>query len=143
MNAKMKYSIHSAAHSRGFSLIEIMIVVVIIGVLAAIAYPSYNNHVVKTRRAAAAACLLERAQLLERYYTTNLTYVGAEVGQCGNGLDAHYKVGLSGAEQARAYTLQAVPRGQQAARDTACGTLRVTSTGARSVTGASATGACW
>jgi type IV pilus assembly protein PilE len=119
----------------GFTLIEIMIVVVIIGVLAAIAFPSYTNHVTKTRRAAAAACLLENAQLMERFFTTNLTYVGAAVNQCGGNVSGHYQISLSGAAQARSYTLQAVPQGQQATRDTKCATLRVTSQGVRSVTG--------
>lgn len=129
----------------GFTLIEVMIVVVIIAVLAAIAYPSYNNHVTKTRRGAAAACLLENAQLMERFYTTNLTYVGAAVSQCGNGLNVHYQVALQGAAQARSYTLQAVPQGQQAARDTQCETLRLTSQGARTVTGTSSSNpaVCW
>lgn len=119
----------------GFTLIEIMIVVVIIGVLAAIAFPSYTNHVIKTRRAAAAACLLENAQLMERFFTTNLTYVGATVNQCGGNVSGHYQISLSGPAQARSYTLQAVPQGQQATRDTKCATLRVTSQGVRSVTG--------
>jgi type IV pilus assembly protein PilE len=131
--------------SRGFTLIEVMIAVVIIAVLAGIAYPSYNNHVTKTRRAAAAGCLLENAQLLERYFTTNLTYVGAAVNQCGGNIDAHYQIGFDGAAVARSYAIRAVPLGQQLARDTKCGTLGLTSTGLRSATGsASATPAqCW
>ena len=120
---------------RGFTLIEIMIVVVIIAVLAAIAYPSYQNHVVKTRRAAASACLLESAQLAERYFTTNLTYVGAAVSQCGNGLDQFYTSGFDGNAAARSYTLQAVPKGLQETKDVKCGTLKVTSQGVKSVTG--------
>lgn len=129
----------------GFTLIEVMIAVLIIAVLAAIAYPSYNNHVTKTRRAAAAACLLENQQMLERYYTTNLTYVGAAVVQCANGMDAHYQVAFTGAVAARSYTVTATPVGQQLARDTKCGALSVTSVGGRTVGGtASASPAqCW
>ena len=135
---------------QGFTLIEVMIAVVIIAVLAAIAYPNYNNHVVKTRRAAAAACLLENQQLLERFYTTNLTYGGAQVVQCANGLDAHYTIRFAGTPPpantpVRRYTLEAVPQGQQASRDVACATLSLTNVGARSVSGtaSSTPGQCW
>ena len=65
----------SSGHALGFTLIEVMITVAIIAVLTAIAYPSYESHVTKTRRAAAAGCLLERAQFMERFYTTNLSYL--------------------------------------------------------------------
>ncbi len=135
----------SLKKNQGFTLIEVMIAVVIIAVLAAIAYPSYTNHVVKTRRAAAAACLLENQQLLERYFTTNLTYVDAEVVQCANGLDAHYQIGFDGDPETRSYTIQAVPQGQQASRDTACKTLSLTNVGARAVSGTAASnpGQCW
>lgn len=133
------------AKQQGFTLIEVMIAVVIIAVLAAIAYPSYNNHVTKTRRAAAAACLLENQQLLERFYTNRLTYEGAAVVQCANGLDTHYQVAFAADPQPRSYTLNAVPQGQQAVRDTACGTLSLTNVGGRAVSGtASSTPAqCW
>ena len=58
----------------GFTLIEIMVVVAIVGILSAIAYPSYIEHVRQTRRAEVTALMLENAQLLERHYTRHGAY---------------------------------------------------------------------
>ena len=59
----------SRRRGAGFTLIELMVVVVVIGILSAIAYPSYQEHVRQARRAEVATVLLENAQLLERHYT--------------------------------------------------------------------------
>ena len=61
----------------GFTLVEIMIVMVLIGVLAAIALPSYQQSVVNSRRADAMAVLQGLSQAMERYYTETGTYTGA------------------------------------------------------------------
>ena len=58
----------------GFSLIEVMVVTAIIAVLAAIAYPTYTEHIAKSRRATAKATLLQAAQWLEREYTVSGSY---------------------------------------------------------------------
>lgn len=64
----------------GFTLIELMIAVAVVGILAAIAYPSYQEHVRQTRRAEVATVLLENAQLLERHFTRNGAYDAGSVG---------------------------------------------------------------
>lgn len=59
---------------RGFTLIEMMVVVVILGILASIAYPSYTSYVLKSRRAEAKAMLQEIQLLQEKYRANNNTY---------------------------------------------------------------------
>lgn len=78
LNKTRRFGYAAASHARGVTLIELMVVVVIIGILGAIAYPSYQRYVARTHRTAAAACLSQFAQGMERYYTTNLSYVDAE-----------------------------------------------------------------
>ncbi|HET8871590.1 MAG TPA: type IV pilin protein, partial [Aquabacterium sp.] len=64
-------------NERGFTLIELMIAVAIVGILAAIAYPSYAEHVAKGRRADARVRLAAAQQWMERYYTERYTYASS------------------------------------------------------------------
>ena len=61
-------------NSKGFTLIELMIAVAIIGIISAIAYPSYTEHVRKSRRAEVATLMYENSQILERWYSQNGSY---------------------------------------------------------------------
>lgn len=115
----------------GFNLIELMIVVVILGIIAAIAYPSYLEQVRQTRRANAQADMLELASYLERFYSESFTYVGAAANQPFNQSpqtgQAHYNLNLQNLT-ATGFDIQAVPQGAQA--DDSCGTMTLDETGA-------------
>ena len=101
----------------GFTLIELMIVVVIIGIIASVAYPSYQNSVTKTRRAEGQAVLLDIMNAEERYYTENNTYTTtlADVNKSGDSEEGHYVVSAAacGAGISSCVILTADPQGVQ------------------------------
>lgn len=135
----------------GFTLIELMIVVAIIAVLAAIAYPSYTNHVTKTRRGAAVACMTEAAQFMERFYTTNLRYdkdrdggaVALPTLQCQTELSNFYAFTLA-SSSASGFSIEADPKGTQKTNDTKCAKLAINQSGTKTKSGnASSDSDCW
>lgn len=133
---------------RAFTLIEVMIVVAIVGILASVAYPSYQQYVLKTHRAVAAACAMEVAQFMERYYTTTMTYVGAALPAlaCRTDLAARYTLEFDATlpTTASTYRILAVPvAGGPQARDTRCATLRIDQTGLKTVSGSASAAECW
>lgn len=104
----------------GFTLIELMIVVGIVGLLAAIAYPSYTGALTKARRADAMGDLVGLQSAMERYYTENNSYSGAIVASVGGNIPypandsiAFYTFSLP-VVTATTFTLAATPIGAQA-----------------------------
>jgi len=139
------------ARPRGFTLIEIMIAIAVIGILASIVYPSYTRYVLWAKRADAKQQLLQAAQWSERYLTANGRYppegvvLPAGLSQSPPSGPASYVIRY-GTRTANTFTLHAVPQG--ASRRDECGTLTVNQQGARLATGrASASDAlvqlCW
>jgi type IV pilus assembly protein PilE len=115
---------------RGVTLIELLIVVVVISILAAFAYPSYQEQVQRARRADGKGALLNTAQRLERCYTRFSRYdsPSCDVALPLNSPEANYVISAVGAIEASRFTLAATPSGVQTA-DTHCGVLRLASTG--------------
>ncbi|MDZ7803060.1 type IV pilin protein [Thiohalophilus sp.] len=123
----------------GFTLIELMIVTAILGILAGIAYPSYQGYLEKTRRADAKGALVSFANAMERHYTENYTYEGAATGGNDTGTPAifpteapldgdskSYDLTIQSAD-ATTFVLRADPKNSQSSD----GFLEITSTGQR------------
>ena len=122
----------------GFTLIELMIVVVVLGIIAAIAFPSYTSQVQKTRRADATSALLGAAQQLERCYTRTSTYA-----KClpfpQESPNRHYDISIE-QEDDLTYTLVATPKGAQ--KNDVC-VFELSHTGTRDVRGDGNIDECW
>ncbi len=143
-----------------FTLIELMVVVAIVGILAGIAYPSYQESVMKSRRSDAKGVLLSLANTMERHFTEVNSYCdaaagGTAVANCASAVEdtgspsifaipadtaSYYAVTISAAAP-NSYTLSAAPTGVQSGDK--CGTLTLTHTGVKNNSAGLSLTECW
>lgn len=145
---------------RGFNLVELMITVAVIGILAAIAYPSYERYVQRGNRALVRTAMLELQSRQESFfadrkrYTASLEdelnypadefYIGPDGEPSSDSSGATYLVSVSNltpADKPLKYEIVAVPQNQQE-NDTTCGTLTLKSTGKKLASGSGGS-ECW
>ena len=146
----------NALAERGLTLIELMIVVAVIAIITAVAYPTYQDHVRKARRAEGKTALLKALQLEERAYTSNGTYTidlvplfGAAAFPVKSGENpgtGNYELEAAadpdtGSDLRQGVRITATPTGTYT--DPECGVLSVTTTGVRGATGSKGPAFCW
>ena len=131
--------------ARGMTLIELMIVVAILGIIAAIGYPSYLEHVKKTRRVEGMGGLLELADRMERHYSDTGTYDKVVLGvvsdmtaadiyrsttECG-----YYTLSIAAGTNNVSFTASAAPTSKGQQNTDKCGTFTINSLGEKKVSG--------
>lgn len=156
MNMTHKRILSGPAASRGFTLIELMVTILIATILISIALPTYTSQVRKSRRAEAVSTLLDLAGREERLFSTTNTYSNspASLGYTGAAFpitvgSGYYQVSVTvtaaAPPQPATYTITATPIGAQA-DDTDCASFSLNQTGKQTVLdsgGADATATCW
>jgi type IV pilus assembly protein PilE len=134
--------------SKGFTLIELVVAILIVGILSAVAVSSYQDYTLRAQRAEAKSVLLEVAGWMERNYTATGSYgvnpLGAAITtppitQSPRTGTARYGVSFTVAPTATAFEVRAVP----VAADAECGTLTLNQQGTQTASGTGTVADCW
>ena len=136
--------------SLGFNLIELMIVVAVISILAAFAFPSYQSYVAKSNRAAAESFLMQITNRQEQYILDARQYSDT-IGAGGLGLTEpsdlsgkySFAVKPDNSTTPPSFTAYATPAGDQAKNDAKCGELRINQSGTKEIGGTASVSDCW
>ncbi|MEM6583262.1 MAG: type IV pilin protein [Pseudomonadota bacterium] len=146
-------SIHEIRTSEGFTLIELVIVIVVVSILMAIALPAYQNSLTKGRRADAKEGLMDAANRQERFmldrgtYTQSMADLGLGPNDPASSTEGYYTIEVEAPDAncpiANCYELKATPvAGGIQSEDTFCTSFSIKSTGAKTAEGSAAT-ECW
>ncbi len=124
--------------NHGFTIIELLITLAIVGILASIAYPAYQKHVVRVRRNQAIIVLNNTAAELEQHYSTGHSYKDFPI---KNQDTKFYRFEVTAEDDN--YTISAIPINAQAQRDKQCGTLSLNQRGTKTISGSGTLNGCW
>ncbi|KZN37707.1 type IV pilin protein [Pseudoalteromonas luteoviolacea] len=128
---------------RGFTLIEMMIVVAVLGILATLAYPNYTGYLQRAARAEAMTILLDAANKQEQYFVDNRQYASAlsDIGIPSTSGNGYFTLTVTLANGG--YTLTATAANGPVRGDTICTTLSLNNLGIKSITGTGSVDECW
>jgi type IV pilus assembly protein PilE len=134
----------SVRKETGFTLIELMIVVAVVAILGAVAYPSYQTQVRKGRMGQAQADMLEAAQFMERCFASNNTYQNCALPFLASPRTgtAYYAIEVRTPSRTE-FQLEATPQGAGGQDQQVCKTLRLNEAGQKTFTGSATPAQCW
>lgn len=129
----------------GFTLIEVMITVAIVGILAAVAYPSYTEHVKKSARAEAITALVDAANKQEQFFVDNHDYTSvlANLGLNTTTETGLYTLTIVAVANSREFTITATPASGVPLTDSYCTTLVINELSTKTSTGSGTSKECW
>lgn len=130
---------------KGFHLLEVLIVLVILAAILAYAYPKYMSHVTKARRLDGKVALLDLANKMNDYYSMHHSYENADfilLNTSENSPEGYYKLKILKAAR-NSYKIASVPIGSQAKHDKLCGSYTYNQAGEKGITGDGTITQCW